>query len=670
MTVVSKKNIFFGIMILLPFLVLSLLEFSLRIFRYGDHLNLVQVRQVNGEKYYQLNENVARRYFLRTQAHLIPQLYPQKFEYHKSPRTVRIFLLGGSTMAGFPFELNARINSLLRDRLSHYYPSKEFEVINVGLSAINSHTVMEFVEELVKYEPDLFIFYLGHNEFYGAFGPGSVEKLGKIPVITRTYLTLRKLRTFHVLRNIYAAISSSMKSAPDPLSNRTLMASMAEKKSIAFGGSDYRLAHANFKKNLSRILATCQSHDAPVLISTITSNLRGQPPFISLFSDSLSEGDKARWNTFFQYGTTYKNEGRLVLALSSFDDAKAIDAMPAQLHFEMGECFLGLGDSAKAHECFVRARDLDGLRFRASSDVNAIIEGIGAERKIPIADIDAVFADHSPHGIIGNSLISEHLHPNFDGYFLMAKALAQAIDEFNFFGTQAQNLHLTDDFFADYSRVTLFDRAIGDKKIEQLTSGWPYASQVAATISADPQTAAMVELLVSQYSSQQISWNEAHNRLAAYYADQGMFPQAVNEYQAVIKVAPENYFPYFKIGNLFFIQNQNDMAAKWFELSVKLNRGAAFIPAKLGMVYLIKKDYASAISNFQQALSLDKNQNQLSRDEKILAHYYLAVSYVSTRQPALAKAELDQVLRLDPNHTNARQLAGLLAQNKDVRIQF
>ncbi|MFZ5516125.1 MAG: tetratricopeptide repeat protein [Candidatus Zhuqueibacterota bacterium] len=670
MTVISKKSIFSGIMVLLPFLFLFLFEISLRVFRYGDDLNLVLVREANGEKFYQLNENVAKRYFIRTPAHLIPQLYPQKFEYNKSPRTVRIFLLGGSTMAGFPFELNARINSLLRDRLFHFYPGKEFEVINVGLSAINSYTVMEFVDELVKYEPDLFIFYLGHNEFYGAFGAGSVERLGKIPAITRTYLNLRKLRTFHLLRNIYAAISASTRSAPDQPSNRTLMASMADKKSIAFGSSDYRLAHANFEKNMSRIFATCQSNDVPVLMSTITSNLRGQPPFISLFSDSLSEASKARWNTFFRYGGTYKKEGRWVLALSSFEDAKAIDAMPAQLHFEMGECVLGLGDSATVREYFVRARDLDGLRFRASSDINAIIRKLCTQRKIPLVDTDAAFAGQSPRGIIGNELISEHLHPNFNGYFLMAKTLAQAIDEFNFFGTQAQNLHLTDDFFADYSRVTLIDRAIGDKKIEQLTSGWPYSKKVTATIPADPQTATMVELLVSQYSSQQISWNEAHNRLAGYYGDRGMFPQAVNEYQAVIKVVPENYFPYFKIGNLFFIQNQHDLAEQWFNLAFKLNSGGAFIPAKLGMVYLMKKDYASAVSNFQQALSLDKKQNQLSNDEKILAHYYLAVSYVSTKQPALAKAELEQVLRLDPSHANARQLSGLLAQNKEIKIQF
>jgi len=46
-------------------------------------------------------------------------------------------------------------------------------VVNVGISAISSYMVLNFVNELVQYQPDLFVLYMGHNEFYGAFGIGS-----------------------------------------------------------------------------------------------------------------------------------------------------------------------------------------------------------------------------------------------------------------------------------------------------------------------------------------------------------------------------------------------------------------------------------------------------------------------------------------------------------------
>lgn len=669
MNVRSKKVVFYIITLLLPVLFFAIFELTLRLFQYDENLNLVLEKEENGEKYYQLNENVGKRYFTRTPAGLIPQLYPQKFEFRKSPLTVRIFLLGGSTMAGFPYELNARINSLLQDRLIHYYPDKRIEVINVGLSAINSFTVAELTEELVKYEPDLFIFYLGHNEFYGAFGVGSMESLGKVPVISRAYFALRQLKIFVLLRDIYSKVTNiSNDKAATP--NRTLMASMVQKKMITFGSDDYRRAHEYFEQNMSRILGTCRKNNVQALVSTIASNLRGQAPFYSMHSDSLSEKDRNQWDTFFQYGKKYKNDGRFVLALSSFENARDIDAMPAKLHFEMGECFLGLRDSVKALACFETAKDLDGLRFRASSDINKIIKKLCTQNKVALTNIESTFASNSRYRIIGNELISEHLHPNFIGYFLMAKTFAHAIDEFNFFNTRANNLNLSDEYFKNYSCVTWIDKGIGNIKIEKLTSGWPYTQKVTMPIEADSQTKNMVELLVSQYYNKQISWNEAHNRMAAFYTENKMYPQAINEYLAVGKVVPENFFPHFKIGNIYFMQNNMSEAEKWFTLAKELNNQTPFISAKLGMVYMVKKEYPKAIGEFQRALELENQQNRLSDNEKILAHYYLAVSYVSMNQREKAKIELEQVLKMNPNHREARHLLELLAQNKNIQIQL
>lgn len=669
MNVRSKKALFFIITLSLPVLFFVIFELALRIFQYGENLNLVLEKEENGRKFYQLNEHVAKRFFTRTPARIIPQLYPQTFEFDKSPQSVRVFLMGGSTMAGFPYELNARINSLLQDRLVHYYPDKKIEVINVGLSAINSFTVAEFTEELLKYQPDLFIFYLGHNEFYGAFGVGSMENLGKVPVISRTYMALRQLKIFVLLRDIYSKISTIGNDEADT-PNRTLMASMVQKKTIAFGSADYKRAHDYFAQNLARILETCRSNRVPALVSTIVSNLRGQPPFYSMHRDSLSEKDKAQWNTFFEYGKKYSNHRRYMLALSSYEDAKKIDAMPADLHYAMGECFLALGDSLNAKKSFQQARDLDGLRFRASTEINSIIKSVCTTHRAALIDASASFDQHSKHGIPGNELITEHLHPNFEGYFLLAKIFAQAIDEFNFFSERAKNLSYADDYFEKIAHVTLIDKCIGNIKIEKLTSGWPYTNKVTVEIQAETNINKMVHQFATQYYTGQISWNEAHNKMAAFYSDNKMYDRAIEEYLAVTKVVPDNYFPYFKIGNIHFIQNNLAEAERWFGKARELNHDATFIPAKLGMVYMLKKDYSKAIHEFEQALKLDDKKTQLSNNEKILAHYYLAVSYVSLNQRAKAKEELNEVLRLNPSHAEARHLRELLNQNKNIQIQL
>ena len=288
----SRKIIFYTIAILIPIIFFVIFELILRIFHYRDNLSLALTVEQNGVKFFQLNQDVGQRYFVRTPKNLIPQLYPQTFEYKKSPQTFRIFLLGGSTMAGFPYELNARINSLLEDRLMKYYPDKKIEVVNVGLSAINSFSVVDFVKELVDYESDLFIVYMGHNEFYGAYGVGSVEGLGKHPAVIRTYLSLNKFKLFLLIRDIIQKVGGIWQKSPELTTDRTLMASMAQKKSIPLNSKDYLIARTYFTENLEKIIGITKKNNVPILISKICSNLRGQKPFQSLFSDTLSNEDR------------------------------------------------------------------------------------------------------------------------------------------------------------------------------------------------------------------------------------------------------------------------------------------------------------------------------------------------------------------------------------------
>ncbi|HDP97917.1 MAG TPA: hypothetical protein ENN22_01880, partial [bacterium] len=297
-----KKIVFITICLLIPVLFFFLLEIILRLTGYGDDLKLIRTTTIKNQKFYQLNPEVGRRYFSRTHRDLIPQLYPQTFEYQKSANTFRIFLIGGSTMAGFPYQLNARINSLLKDRLESYYPDRKFEVVNTGLSAINSFSVLDFVDELVNYEPDLFIIYMGHNEFYGAYGVSSLEKISRSPGFIRAYLNLNKFKLFLLLRRTVQSVSHLFYSAAEQNASRTLMASVAEKNVIPLHSSEYRLAKQYFRDNLDRIILKIRKQHTPLLISTLFSNIRDQEPFISLFADKTPTQSRTEWENCFQLG--------------------------------------------------------------------------------------------------------------------------------------------------------------------------------------------------------------------------------------------------------------------------------------------------------------------------------------------------------------------------------
>ena len=69
-----------------------------------------------------------------------------------------------STLLGFPNPLGTSFPAFLQVMLEDAYPRRRFKVVNCGITAINSFVLLDFVDEIVAYEPDLVIIYAGHND--------------------------------------------------------------------------------------------------------------------------------------------------------------------------------------------------------------------------------------------------------------------------------------------------------------------------------------------------------------------------------------------------------------------------------------------------------------------------------------------------------------------------
>jgi lysophospholipase L1-like esterase len=87
----------------------------------------------------------------------------------------RVFVFGGSSAQGFPNASRASFPSLLERMLKLTYPDKIIEVVKLGTSAINSHTLLDILPDVLSYSPDLILMYAGHNEYYGELGPASTR---------------------------------------------------------------------------------------------------------------------------------------------------------------------------------------------------------------------------------------------------------------------------------------------------------------------------------------------------------------------------------------------------------------------------------------------------------------------------------------------------------------
>lgn len=89
--------------------------------------------------------------------------------FSKPKGAYRIFLLGGSTVAGSGASSNnTTIASYLKKHLVNLFEGKNIEVINAGVSGYNTHQERNYLlSDIVHYQPDLVIFYDGWNDFAG-----------------------------------------------------------------------------------------------------------------------------------------------------------------------------------------------------------------------------------------------------------------------------------------------------------------------------------------------------------------------------------------------------------------------------------------------------------------------------------------------------------------------
>jgi tetratricopeptide (TPR) repeat protein len=114
-------------------------------------------------------------------------------------------------------------------------------------------------------------------------------------------------------------------------------------------------------------------------------------------------------------------------AATDYDQAKQIDENFAELRFRRGQCALALNDVGAAQKEFTAARNLDALRFRCDNRLNEIIRQ-QARDNVLMADSERMLAAASSNGIPGADFFYEHVHLTFQGNYIVARAIAQKVE--------------------------------------------------------------------------------------------------------------------------------------------------------------------------------------------------------------------------------------------------
>lgn len=616
----------------MPFLVLLVLEGALRMFGYGHDLSVFREDPAR-KGYLVLNQHASEKYFSNQQNATIGNFEP--FPAKKAPGTFRIFVLGESTTIGYPYMNNGSFHRWLQYRLMHTYPERDFEIINLSLTAVNSFTVLGFAKEVVNYEPDAILVYSGHNEYYGAMGVAATKGIWHNRDLARLIMSLREYRITQLLAWVANRIGETVSGEKLDL-RENLMKRMAADDLIAMDSDAYWKGVEQFNRNLDELARVVTAKGIPLLISDLVSNEKDLKPMVSIPGKDS-----------------------------------------ADMHYAIGLAKYKAGDFKMAKEEFVWAKESDALRFRAPADMNAAIENLPSVYKgITVVGAKALFEQNSPNRILGKETLLEHVHPNLFGYALLSEAFYQGLKRTGLLPPSKNEMSFAE--LRARMPITAVDSLKGEYEVMILKEGWPFNIPMPAE---EQREKTEEEKLAGALVVKQISWRDAMASLQQHYASRKDTANALRAAEALVLDNPLDPLAFDQVGKLSAALNRNQEAIMYFSKAFRLEN--SFERAKALFVLLLRMDrpdaalpyvaYAAAnntsgfslneLHSFVEQLVEAKRRFAADSTNAALSNQ-LAAGYLKFANAAAAEKYIRKSLQIEPG--NAQALA-MMQQIRSIR---
>lgn len=355
---------------------------------------------------------------------------PQSFTAVKAPGTFRVFCLGGSTVQGRPYAVETSFTTWLRLSLEAARPEKKIEVINCGGISYASYRLVPIMNETIKYEPDLFIIYTGHNEF---LEDRTYRWVKRIPgVLYKLHRMMLKLRTYSLAHELISKKGSNPPETQNPW--KTVLPDEVDAELDYKGGlkkyhrddvwRDGTIEH--FKYNLKTMISMAQSAGIPVILVNPVSNLKDTPPFKSEFSVTGKEKDEV---TRLQEQAGMLGWNNAPGKIRLLEQAAEIDSRHAGLLYLIGKCYERTGRLAEAKKWYIKAKDEDVCPLRMPEPMHEAVLSAAADNNVPLADAEKLIEKNSPEGVPGDEWLLDHVHPSIRGHQLIADRLYEVMED-------------------------------------------------------------------------------------------------------------------------------------------------------------------------------------------------------------------------------------------------
>lgn len=583
----------------------------------------------------------------------------QEFPAEIKPDAFRIFSFGGSTTYGRPYTGETAFPRWLEINLQALDSTKDYEVINVGGISYASYRIVNLMEEMVRYKPDIFIVYTGHNEF---LEDRTYAKFKEEPFLVTWFRgNLNRLKTYSLLRTLWLRVKEKERIRAE---NKFKMT--GEVKAIldqSFGLNWYhrdlernKAIILHFRLNSEKMIDIAQYHDIPIIFIVPPSNEKDFAPFKSEFDQELESAEKTVWEGNYRAGLNYLKNARYAEALVAFKAAAHIDSMHAELRYRIGECFYGLGQYQAAKTAFVMARDLDVVPLRATSQIQSIVREVCSQRGVPLLDLVQILEKRNRqlygYTILGDETFLDHDHLTIETHQLVSELLVKLMSENGMVKATRAWDEIPRDSLYNSSMASIDSSYYGQLELNLAkVLGWagkideaaPFIERAARSLPNNPDAQHGLGLLyIMQDKFEEArevfhraldidsTYAAAYNSLGTIYDRYDDLDQALYYYYQAVKYNPSNDEAYFNIGGILYEKGQILEAINAYIKAVDSNPRHIYALNDLGATYMELNNTVKAVEAFERIISIEPKYHYAYNNLGMI--YFKEEDYLKSRQ--------------------------------------
>ena len=648
-------------LLLLPTLLLLGLELVLRLAGFGYDPHFFKSLDIGGKPFLVQNEDFSRRFF---PPETMRQPNALRMRAEKPSGTTRIFIFGESAAMGDPepgFGPSRYLEVLLQER----FPGRDFEIVNVAFTAINSHVLLPIARECARHDGDLWILYMGNNEMVGPFGAATVLGTQAPQRKMVAFATaLQRTRTGQFAMALLRKIQK--RSAPAASWGGM---SMFQNQRVAPKSAKRETVYKNFAGNLEDMVKLGLDAGAGIMLNTVAVNLHDSPPFASMSDETLTATNRARFEVFNLNALEAQRAGDWPGAAGWFGQALQVDEGFAEAHFRRAVCLENIGRIQEARTEYQLACDRDALPFRTDSRENELVRATAEHRasdRVWFVDVAALLAGETAAGVCGEETFYEHVHFKFDGSYRLGLVWAQAVETMLLktpleksttnWASQAwceRRLGLTDwnrklvaqSVLARFQSPPLSTQFDNTNRLQRLAE---YERNL--LLGATAATVTNARAIFAEAVTARPEDHYVHEAFGVFLESVGDFASAILEWRKVGELMPHDFLPWFEIGSRLSKQGNQAEAQKFLRQALAIRPGLIEGWSELGQSLGAGGDFAAALAAFERA-------SQLRPEDPILWAFRAKVLDGLKRQPEAINA-YRKAIELNPAYGEAHAALG------------